>query len=331
MYQLADPARVFTELMNILIRLASVGLIHGDFNEFNVMLSDDYQVSVIDFPQMISTSHFNADTLFNRDKDCVLTFFSRRYDFQPDDSLPSLKDIEKMNSLDEDVKASGFTADVEDDCNEFLIANQRSDSESDEDQSHDEESEKEIDENAENNHVEPSNSDAQQEFLDCRSSHTEVSNVSKAVDTETSNRISDKSSTRNTVKTSELSAIPQTNEQQELEAELEQNYERMYPTSTEKARDLNEEVGRDLMSRLRLDSDVGSVGQQSNRSKASTAYVSTTIPPSVIKQRLQRQSAKQAKRDQCRKAVKHGEASLKTKKRQETSDDIKTSISAVWY
>jgi len=125
--------------------------------------------------------------------------------------------------------------------------------------------------------------------------------------------------------------ITLSNEQIDLENELEQNYERMYPKAAGASVELNNEVGQDLMSRLRLDSDRLSVGQNSTRSKASTAYVSTTIPPSVIKQRLQRQSAKQAKRDQCRRAVKHGEASLKTKKKFETNDDIKTSVSAVWF
>merc|ERR1712226_1413928 len=327
-YELADPARVFTELMNILIRLASVGLIHGDFNEFNVMLSEDYQLSVIDFPQMISTSHINAETLFSRDKECVLTFFKRRFDFEPDDSLPNLAEIEKMSSLDEDVKARGFTAEIEVDCNQFILSNQKSESDSEsEEESESDEPEGNTEENdqklaAVKEKASEDESADKVDKPDCKKSGSNKKAGTKK---------SEAKSKKDKCDFPEAELIPLSNEQIDLENELEQNYERMYPKAGGASVELNNEVGQDLMSRLRLDSDRLSVGQNSTRSKASTAYVSTTIPPSVIKQRLQRQSAKQAKRDQCRRAVKHGEASLKTKKKFETNDDIKTSVSAVWF
>lgn len=37
-----------------------VGLIHSDFNEFNLMVDEQQVVTVIDFPQMVSISHRNA-------------------------------------------------------------------------------------------------------------------------------------------------------------------------------------------------------------------------------------------------------------------------------
>ena len=43
------------------IQLANHGVIHGDFNEFNLMLDNDDHVTMYDFPQMISTSHANAE------------------------------------------------------------------------------------------------------------------------------------------------------------------------------------------------------------------------------------------------------------------------------
>ena len=51
------------------------------FNEFNLIVDDDENVTVIDFPQMISTSHINAEYYFNRDVNCVKTFFQRRFGF----------------------------------------------------------------------------------------------------------------------------------------------------------------------------------------------------------------------------------------------------------
>jgi RIO kinase 2 len=43
-----------------IIRLAEHGLVHGDFNEFNLLIDDDENITIIDFPQMTSTNHPNA-------------------------------------------------------------------------------------------------------------------------------------------------------------------------------------------------------------------------------------------------------------------------------
>lgn len=60
MRSVVNPSLLFTELMELIVRLAKHGLIHCDFNEFNIMLNDKDEVTLIDFPQMVSTSHFNA-------------------------------------------------------------------------------------------------------------------------------------------------------------------------------------------------------------------------------------------------------------------------------
>ena len=75
--ELKHPGVVFDALMEQIVRLASFGLIHCDFNEFNLLVSDDEEVTIIDFPQMISTDHINAEYYFNRDVECVRTFFRR--------------------------------------------------------------------------------------------------------------------------------------------------------------------------------------------------------------------------------------------------------------
>jgi RIO kinase 2 len=48
--------------MDIIVRLAQAGLIHGDYNEFNILVDrENGKPVVIDFPQMVSTSHANAE------------------------------------------------------------------------------------------------------------------------------------------------------------------------------------------------------------------------------------------------------------------------------
>lgn len=63
--QIADipsPGHLYSTLMDIIVRFAHAGLIHGDFNEFNVLVRrDSGEPVIIDFPQMVSTSHENAE------------------------------------------------------------------------------------------------------------------------------------------------------------------------------------------------------------------------------------------------------------------------------
>lgn len=47
--------------MALIVRLAQIGLVHCDFNEFNLMIDSNEKLYLIDFPQMISTSHVNAE------------------------------------------------------------------------------------------------------------------------------------------------------------------------------------------------------------------------------------------------------------------------------
>jgi RIO kinase 2 len=48
--------------MDLIVRFAHAGLIHGDFNEFNILVRrESGEPVVIDFPQMVSTSHENAE------------------------------------------------------------------------------------------------------------------------------------------------------------------------------------------------------------------------------------------------------------------------------
>lgn len=60
-HHVEDPASVYDEAMELIVKLGNHGLIHGDFNEFNLILDKDDHITMIDFPQMVSTSHPNAE------------------------------------------------------------------------------------------------------------------------------------------------------------------------------------------------------------------------------------------------------------------------------
>ena len=38
MSEVPDPAKLYDQLMKLLVKFADHGVIHGDFNEFNIML-----------------------------------------------------------------------------------------------------------------------------------------------------------------------------------------------------------------------------------------------------------------------------------------------------
>nr|GAT54921.1 predicted protein [Mycena chlorophos] len=113
--EVPSPGNLYSTLMDLIVRFAHAGLIHGDFNEFNILIRRETgEPVVIDFPQMVSTSHENAEWYFNRDVECIRTFFRRRFRYESA-LYPRFKSI--MNEegvatgdfrLDVMVSASGF-------------------------------------------------------------------------------------------------------------------------------------------------------------------------------------------------------------------------------
>lgn len=48
--EVPEPELLFKQCIDLLERFAQHGLIHSDFNEFNLMLTTDLKLIVIDFP-----------------------------------------------------------------------------------------------------------------------------------------------------------------------------------------------------------------------------------------------------------------------------------------
>ncbi|KAI0387849.1 RIO1-domain-containing protein [Hypomontagnella monticulosa] len=137
--EVPDPAALYADLIALILRLAQHGLIHGDFNEFNILIKaernkesknsadkidkkedeekEKYTVTpiIIDFPQMVSMDHQNAEMYFDRDVNCIKRFFERRFHFVSTQPGPFFKDAKKTvgkdgaKRLDASVEASGFS------------------------------------------------------------------------------------------------------------------------------------------------------------------------------------------------------------------------------
>ncbi|XP_052025400.1 serine/threonine-protein kinase RIO2 [Apodemus sylvaticus] len=111
-HHVEDPASVYNEAMELIVKLGNHGLIHGDFNEFNLMLDKDDHITMIDFPQMVSTSHPNAEWYFDRDVKCIREFFMKRFSYESE-LYPTFSDIRREDSLDVEVSASGYTKEMQ--------------------------------------------------------------------------------------------------------------------------------------------------------------------------------------------------------------------------
>lgn len=157
-----DPAGLYAELIAMVLRLAKHGLIHSDFNEFNILIKeekadvdniqeDSAEAAVtltpilIDFPQMISMDHQNAEMYFDRDVNCLKRFFERRFHFTSTEPGPFYKDAKKTvgqdgaRKIDVAVEASGFTKKMSKDLEAAIREQAESRDDSGDDLSEDEE------------------------------------------------------------------------------------------------------------------------------------------------------------------------------------------------
>lgn len=134
--QMQNPETVFEKVLNIIVRLAEHGLIHCDFNEFNIMIDDDEKVTIIDFPQMVSVSHFNAQMYFDRDVECIFKYFGKKYNLDYSEHMPEAEGSDSESEengrpcfssisknigfLDKELAASGFTRKDQEEIEKFI-------------------------------------------------------------------------------------------------------------------------------------------------------------------------------------------------------------------
>ncbi|PNW84824.1 hypothetical protein CHLRE_03g159900v5 [Chlamydomonas reinhardtii] len=154
--EMAHPARVYLSCMELIGRLAGKGLIHCDFNEFNLLIGEDEELTLIDFPQMVSVTHANAEELFVRDVECIVRFFSKKIGYVPemDPALPYVRPVfaevaagaDAEGALDVELEASGFQRQHAKALDEYLATAKdeeegEEEGEDDEEEDEDEESE----------------------------------------------------------------------------------------------------------------------------------------------------------------------------------------------
>ncbi|ETW44688.1 Atypical/RIO/RIO2 protein kinase [Plasmodium falciparum NF135/5.C10] len=94
--KLNNPYKIIDTLFNILVKFAKADIIHGDYNEFNILVDDDENVTIIDFPQIVSLRHVNAKMYFERDINCVINHFFKKYKIKIQE-YPLYEDVVLLN------------------------------------------------------------------------------------------------------------------------------------------------------------------------------------------------------------------------------------------
>ncbi|GAB0088644.1 Serine/threonine-protein kinase Rio2 [Sergentomyia squamirostris] len=105
--EVENVEQMYDDLMELIVNLGNCGVIHGDFNEFNIMVTDEGKPILIDFPQMVSTSHPNAQYFFERDVTGVRELFKRKFDYESTE-YPKFTDISREENLDVEISCSGY-------------------------------------------------------------------------------------------------------------------------------------------------------------------------------------------------------------------------------
>ncbi|KFQ42404.1 Serine/threonine-protein kinase RIO2, partial [Nestor notabilis] len=352
-HHMEDPASVYSDLMDLIVKLANHGLIHGDFNEFNLILDNDDHVTMIDFPQMISTSHTNAEWYFDRDVNCIKEFFKKRFNFESE-VFPEFKDVRRECSLDREIAASGYTKEIQED-DELLYPPS-----SDEGDNTTEVSE--FVEDAENKlNFFSKDTDTNADFM------SEVGNFSGSRTSDYFMYIneeadaSESSESTQRLDMSKLSSALETVEEQTMLWKSDESAESSAvaffkgKSKTETAAEVKNQTGEEGCSNddedkctdlvdlstlnekfghYRNEESIAYIAEHRIRTKSITSVASagscSTIPAELVKRKIKRQLTKQQK-SALRQRLQKGEANIYTKQRRENMQNIKSSLDAACF
>lgn len=298
-YQVDDVEALYDELMNLIVKLGNHGVIHGDFNEFNIMITDSGKPILIDFPQMISTEHADAKMYFERDVNCVRDFFKRRFAYESE-LYPTFDDISREDCIDVEIKASGLTKQMEKDLLKEMGMLE----------DEDEETEKESNEKIEQNEEEK------------QMDNDEINNLQFEVENVMRNEFA--SCTLN-----KTSSDVEVNEGENLDIVVEGLQNINIDRSAKDPPNLN---SHDNTKHSDAGSERFSSEDGENFSDSRSVYSNTTtstIAPELIKRRIKAALQKRDKREQARRILAKGEANAVTRVRRENRDTIKQST-GIW-
>ncbi|KAF3420377.1 hypothetical protein E2986_01174 [Frieseomelitta varia] len=305
-YKVGNVGLLYDELMNLIVKLGNHGVIHSDFNEFNIMITNSGKPILIDFPQMISTEHVEAAAYFERDVKCVRDFFKRRFGYESE-LYPTFHDISREDYIDVETKASGITKQIKDFLKEMDMVEVEDEETEDECSENANEEDRSTDENEINVQLQVENS-VRSEFM-CTSKETLVNA-----------KVNEK-------KDSIVSSLEDyVIEEGVKNIDISKSVESVTRT---KPYDLNEKQNEEMTNSVFDDMETSDVEKSSDSGSMYSSMTNATISPELIKKKVKLALQKRGKKEESKRILVKGEANAVTRTRRENKDTIKQST-GIW-
>ncbi len=93
---LEDPEGVMREIVDNVARAFSLGVVHGDLSEYNIIVTEDGRPVLFDWPQWLSSNHPSAPQTLLRDLRNVAKFFRRKYHLSIDPEMVAREAFERL-------------------------------------------------------------------------------------------------------------------------------------------------------------------------------------------------------------------------------------------
>ncbi len=83
---LENPQEIFYKVFKQITIAYKENIINGDLSEYNILLDENNDIWIIDWPQAVTLEHPNAEFLIRRDIHNVIRYFTRKYDLHIDEN-----------------------------------------------------------------------------------------------------------------------------------------------------------------------------------------------------------------------------------------------------
>lgn len=71
----------YNKIMDLIISLYKIGYVHGDFNEYNILINNQNLV-LVDFPQAVYIEDVKSIEMLKKDIECIKCYFERKYRYK---------------------------------------------------------------------------------------------------------------------------------------------------------------------------------------------------------------------------------------------------------
>ena len=99
--ELNDPLRILGEILRNMKKAYDAGVVHSDLSAYNVLITPDENMLIIDWPQWVSPRHPMAQTYLKRDISGLVKFFRRKWRLYelPEEYLKIIRELCKETFL----------------------------------------------------------------------------------------------------------------------------------------------------------------------------------------------------------------------------------------